>query len=65
MVTRWCKRGWIDTKYNTRIKRWVARQLIDADIKEPVKFAASVEACLEENAICKCCGQPIEGRRAI
>ncbi len=65
LVSRWCKRGAINPAYNTRIKRFLFDKSQGMAALEASEFMRQALACLEAQDVCKCCGQPIDGRRAI
>lgn len=68
LVSKWVKKNAVDPAFNVRIKSALAGSLYspeaDLDGTYAAKWAAAV-ACLDEVEVCACCGQPLEGRRAI
>lgn len=59
LVTRWIKRGFINPDYNVRISRAIAAHADTMGGEERAKFLEMATACLEHQAVCKCCGKPI------
>ena len=58
LVTRWCKKGWIDPTYNPRVKSAIANHAASLKGHEAEEFARAALACLESEDVCRCCGQP-------